>query len=130
MFMTTHSSAVCSQLYADAHYQLLERTPTRACKRNKRLNSTGPGGFYKLVLRPVHAGRESITDFTRHGGLIGVRLSLAGLFWGSRRRGFVAAVLPGAWFGPDLQGHVPGILPEQLGGGQNSHSAAACTSGV
>lgn len=83
-----------------------------------------------LVFIPAYVGRESITDFTRHSGLIGVRLSLAGLFWGSRRRGFVAVVLPGAWFGPDLQGHLPGILPEQLGGGQNSHSAAACTSGV
>lgn len=33
----------------------------------------------------------------RHSGLIGVRLSLASLFWGSGWRGFVAAVLPEAW---------------------------------
>lgn len=44
---------------------------------------------------------------------------------------------PGAWSlepaRADLQaaqGHVPGILPEQPGGGQNSHTAAAATSGV
>lgn len=35
----------------------------------------------------------------RHSGPIGVCLSLASPFWGSRRRGFVAAVLPEAWLG-------------------------------
>lgn len=35
----------------------------------------------------------------QHSGLIGVCLSVDGLFRGSGQRGFVAAVLPEAWLG-------------------------------
>lgn len=47
----------------------------------------------------TYAVSEIITGFTRRSGLISVCLSLACLFWGSRRRGFVAVVLPEAWLG-------------------------------
>eukprot|EP00064_Thunnus_orientalis_P010306 superscaffoldBa00001387_g10332 len=61
----------------------MERSPPRA----------------RFLRKHAQAVRETITGGTRHSGLIGVRLSLAGPFRGSGRRGFVAAVLPEAWLG-------------------------------
>jgi len=77
------------------------------------------GGYYRLNAAQWARRRPSVAGRPR--------------FLGVRAEGFLwlrCCLRPG---GADLQaawGHATGILPEQPGGGQSSHTAAACTSGV
>lgn len=95
-----HSCVTSRQLQSDGYHLLLGEHLRRHAKTGRR-GEKGPVAFCNPEPESVsHVRRaETPSGLTRHGGLVGVRLSLGRSFWGSVWRGFVAAVLPEAWLG-------------------------------
>lgn len=136
-----HSSLIYRQLHPDGHHLHLEEHLHMHANMHIKKNIRQKKVYMEKHGNTLKLGDHSISH-RQWGRLLQAECGTAGSSasvcrWLAHLGGPGGGVLwlrcclrPG-W--ADLQaawGHVPGILPEQPGGGQNSHTAAACTSGV